>query len=95
MKFEEHCIDSENIFGQKFECVHRWLDEFAGKPSIGMKHRKFRHHLKGVKEVEVLFGLEASKVARRHIEQDLKEEGWTIKDHFPVDEKDYMKMGFY
>ena len=49
-----------------------WL----GKPNIGMKHRKFRHHLKGIKEVEVLFGSEASEVDKRHIEKDLKEEGW-------------------
>ena len=95
MKFEEHCLDSEVIFGKKFEEVHKWLDEFAGKPNIGMKHRKFRHHLKGIEEVEKLFGLEASKAARRHIEQDMKEEGWTVKDHFPINENDYTKMGLY
>lgn len=95
MRFEDHCLDSLNLFGNRFEEVHKWLDEFAGKSNIGMKHRKFRHHLSGIKEIEILFGYNASLAARRHIEQDLKEEGWTLKDHFPIDENDYIKMGLY
>ena len=43
----------------------------------------------------MLFGKEASLVAKRHIEQDLKDEGWKESDHFPIDENDYIKMGLY
>jgi hypothetical protein len=32
--FDLHCHDSLLQFGQQFEEVHRWLDEFAGKPRI-------------------------------------------------------------
>lgn len=95
MKFEDHCIDSFNIFGNRYEEVHEWLDEFAFKPNIGMRHRKYRHHLKGILEIKNIFGYEASLAARRHIEQDLKEEGWKDIDKFPKDEKDYINMGFF
>jgi hypothetical protein len=37
----------------------------------------------------------AGKVARQHIISDLNEEGWTEQDHFPVDERDYVKMGLF
>lgn len=56
MKFEQHYLDYFLLFGDTFSDVHRWLDEFANKPNIGLKHRKFRHHL----------------AAKRHIDQDLK-----------------------
>ena len=40
-----------------------------------------------------LFGEEAGKATRQHIISDLKEEGWTENDPFPMDEKDYVEMG--
>jgi len=54
--FEAHCQESMRQFGQAFEAVHRWLDEFAGKPPYGMRHRRVRHHEAGIREAKALFG---------------------------------------
>ena len=91
MKFEEHCAESAILFGEPFEHVHRWLDEFAGKKPYGKK----RHHLEGIKEIERLYGERAALAARQHIISDLMMEGWREGDHFPVDELDYVKMGLF
>ncbi len=93
--FEEHCEESIRLFGQPFEEVHRWLDEFAGSPLYGMRHRKKRHHEAGIQQVFRHFGELASQTARQHIISDLKMEGWTENDHFPVNEEDYVKMGLF
>ena len=82
-------------FGQAFEEVHRWLDEFAGKPPYGMRHRRVRHHEAGILEARALFGEKAAEVARQHITSDLKEEGWTANDPFPRDEQHYVAMGLF
>ncbi len=95
MKFEEHCDESQKSFGKPYKEVHIWLDEFAGKPPYGMKHRRVRHHLAGVKEIERMYGTEAAKAACQHIISDLKMEGWTESDHFPENEKDYVRMGLF
>jgi hypothetical protein len=95
MKFKQHCEESLKLFGDEFECVHVWLDELAGKPGIGMKHRKFRHHKEGVRQVENIFGEAAAQTAFQHIKSDLKEEGWTEKDRFPENQNEYEKMGFF
>ncbi|MBT3368239.1 MAG: hypothetical protein HN416_13885 [Nitrospina sp.] len=93
--FQTHCQESIRIFGKPYEGVHRWLDEFMGTEGYGMRHRKLRHHLEGIKQVRELFGGEAGEVARRHIISDLKEEGWTEDDHFPENQKDYVVMGLF
>ncbi len=95
MKFEDHCKESLQLFGKPFEEVHRWLDEFAGKPPYGMKHRRVRHHLAGILEAERRFGPGAAEAARRHIISDLKMEGWSETDPFPRDEADYVRMGLF
>jgi hypothetical protein len=92
---EKHCEESEQLFGQPFEKVHRWLDEFAGSPGIGMKHRRKRHHEAGIQQAVKLFGEPGGRAARQHIISDLKEEGWTERDHFPQNEEDYVKMGLF
>jgi hypothetical protein len=92
---ETHCQESERQFGKPWVEVHKWLDEFAGKPGHGMRHRRVRHHLEGIRQVRELFGDEAASVARQHIVADLKEEGWTESDPFPKDERDYVKIGFF
>jgi hypothetical protein len=94
-KFEEHCAESLNTFGKDFAEVHLWLDEFAGTPEYGFRHRRKRHHEAGIRKVVELFGEEAAQAARQHIISDLKKEGWTENDHFPRDEADYVKMGLY
>lgn len=95
MKFEEHCAESVTLFGKPYAEVHRWLDEFAGKPPFGMKHRKLRHHNAGIKEARRLFGEEAAPAARRHIESDLRMEGWNEDCPFPENEADYVRMGLF
>lgn len=95
MTFSEHCNLSIATFGTSYDFVHRWLDEFAGIPPHGMRHRKFRHHLAGIDAVRALWGDEAAEAARQHIEADIAQEGWTTRDHFPKDQDDYVKMGLF
>lgn len=95
MKHEAHCAESLSLFGAEWEEVHFWLDAFAGKPPYGMRHRRVRHHLAGIEEIRKLFGDDAVAVTIQHIKSDLKEEGWTESDHFPDDEKDYVRMGLF
>ena len=75
--FPQHCTETTVLLGEPFEEVHRWLDEFAGQPPHGMRHRKRRHHLAGIDQVRKLWGDQAAKAARLHIIADLKQEGWT------------------
>lgn len=95
MKFEAHCAESLARFGQEYPEVHQWLDEFAGKPPYGMRHRRVRHHQAGIAEVERLFGTQAAEVARVHIIADLREEGWRDGDRFPRDEAEYVRLGLF
>jgi hypothetical protein len=94
MNFEQHCEESERLFGKPYAEVHRWLDELMGK-GLGAKHRRKRHHQAGIRQVAELFGEEAGRVAKQHIISDLKEEGWTESDPFPRDEEHYDKMGLF
>ena len=93
--FEQHCAESIQVFGNRFEAVHRWLDEFAGRPPFGMRHRRVRHHLAGIEEVRKRWGDEAAAAARQHVISDLKMEGWTDDQPFPKDERDYVGMGLF
>ncbi len=93
--FEQHCAETVALLGEPFEKVHRWLDEFAGKPPHGMRHRKLRHHLAGIEQVRKMWGDQAAAAARQHVISDLKMEGWAENDPFPRDEKHYHKMGLF
>jgi hypothetical protein len=93
--FERHCQESSELFGEAFEEVHLWLDEFQGTPKYHMHHRRVRHHEAGIQEAIRLFGEKAGQAARQHIISDLKEEGWTEIDPFPKDEEHYVKMGLF
>mgnify|MGYP000737140376 CR=1 FL=1 len=95
MTFEEHCEESVRLFGEPFEEVHLWLDEFAGTEEYGMRHRKKRHHEAGIEESVAQFGEEVREAARQHVISDLKQEGWTDSDPFPRDEREYVKMGLF
>ena len=95
MKLEEHEKESLAIFGKPWTEIHLWLDEFAGTPEFGMRHRRKRHHREGLREAEKLFGWEGVLAARLHIMSDLKEEGWKESDCFPEDEADYVRMGLF
>lgn len=92
---DEHCARSIEMFGNEFREVHEWLDEFAGKPPHGMRHRHLRHHMEGVRRVSELFGVQAAEAAIFHIIYDLEQEGWTDDDDFPVDSLHYKRMGLF
>jgi hypothetical protein len=81
------------LLGEPFTGVHLWLDEFH--ETLGAKHRRKRHHLKGIQEVRALWGGRAADAAKQHIIDDLKLEGWKDGDHFPIDEADYVRMGLF
>lgn len=93
--FSQHCADTIAVFGKPYEEVHLWLDEFAGKPPYGMRHRKLRHHRAGIELVRKLWGDEAAEAARLHVIADLKQEGWTEVHPFPQDEQDYKRIGLF
>jgi hypothetical protein len=80
VRFVDHRAESLRLFRAECAEVHRWLDEFDGAPEYGMRHRRVRHHLAGIREVVQLFGSTAALIARRHIISDLKTEGWTEAD---------------
>ena len=69
-KFEKHCQDSIEKFGESFEEVHLWLDEFF--KDKGPSHRDIRHHENGVEEVRKKWGDKAADVAIDHIKADCK-----------------------
>ena len=94
--FEEHCAEAMKKFGKPYAEVHRWLDEFAGQPPDGMRHRKKRHHLTGIEEVRKLWGDEAAAAARQHIITDLELDDWRESEHtFPKDEAHYQMLGLF
>jgi len=71
--FTQHCADTTAVLSKPFKEVHRWSDEFAGKPPYGMRHRKLRHHLAGIDQVRKLWVDQAASVMRLHIVADLKQ----------------------
>ena len=95
MTLEAHCRECLALFGKEYREVHIWLDEFAGTPEYKMRHRRVRHHEAGIQKAIKLFGEEGGKAARIHVVADLKTEGWKEGDHFPQDERDYMRMGLF
>lgn len=92
---EYHRQESIRLFGAPYDEVHQWLDEFAGTPPYGMRHRHLRHHEEGIRAAGRIFGEEAEPVARQHIVSDLKEEGWTEDDPFPKNAEHYRRMGLF
>ena len=94
MKTDEHCAESVKLFGEPFEEVHLWMDEYASTP-LGARHRRKRHHAKGIEEVRRRWGDGAAEAARRHVVSDLQGEGWKDGDRFPADEDEYVNMGFF
>lgn len=35
MEYREHCLHCRKRFGEDFDYVHRWLDEFYGSDQFG------------------------------------------------------------
>jgi hypothetical protein len=68
-KFEQHCFDCKAILGNRHEEVNRWMDGLFWKK--GPAHRRFRHHMHGVRKAQELFGPEGAKAAIVHIVRDM------------------------
>jgi hypothetical protein len=90
--FQQHCSEAQEKFGKSYVEVHLWLDEFAGQPPYGMRHRRKRHHLAGIEEVRQRWGDEAAEATRQHILSDLKMVGWRDTDPFPQSEEHYTEL---
>jgi hypothetical protein len=69
-KFEKHCQDCIQKYGESFAVVHIWLDEFFEEK--GPKHRDIRHHEGGVEEIRKKWGDKAAEAAILHIKADCK-----------------------
>lgn len=72
-KISTHIEDCINILGEGFEKVHKWLDAYAKKwnPFLYLeRHRKYRHHSEGVKEIGRKYGYYAEQAAKLHIIRD-------------------------
>ena len=96
MHFDAHCSQSIAFLGNPWPSVHIWLDEFAGRSGIGMKHRRFRHHQEGIEEVRKIWGHQAAEAARMHIISDLSMDQWDPnRDPMPKNEADYVSMGLF
>lgn len=95
MKLEDHCKRSLATFGGEFREVHIWMDAFYD--SIGARHRRERHHLKGIAEARALFGDIGGKVAEQHVVDDLLSDGdgWTPEIGIAVDRDHYIRMGLF
>jgi len=76
-RFEKHCQDCIEKYGESFEEVHLWLDEFFGEN--GPKHRDIRHHIDGVEEVRKKWGDREAEAAILHIKADCKGEVPTME----------------
>ena len=67
-KFEKHCQDCIEKFGESFSEVHLWLDEFF--EDKGPKHRDERHHEEGIEEARKKWGDKGASAAELHIKAD-------------------------
>lgn len=97
MTFSEHCARCKARFSETFDYVHKWLDEFHGVEPYKTRHRKLRHHLKGIEEVRAKWGDLAADAAKLHIIDDLQvledknaDESWIARDT-----EDYVKRGYW
>lgn len=66
--FDEHCRETEEKLGYRYEAVHRWLDELQA--TLGPDHRKARHNQIGIDYVRMRWGVKAARAAQIHIDRD-------------------------
>lgn len=84
----EHNKECLKKLGKTFDEVNRWLDGRAcidGR--LDLNHRRWRHHVEALYEVERLFGKEAVEAAKLHIIRDFgciptRQE---VEDMFPAE----------
>jgi hypothetical protein len=74
MKFEDHCRQTEEILGEDFAYIHKYMDKYA-RTVQGIKHRQFLHTNEGVEEVRKIYGDIGALVAMLHIYQDFRYAG--------------------
>lgn len=71
-EFAEHCKISMDKFNEDGKEYHIWLDHYT---KYGYRHRQVLHNREGVEVGVQLFG----EVARRHLEQHIKDDYETDK----------------
>lgn len=72
--FKKHCDECKEKLGNEFAEVHLWLDECAQKYPIntyGEYHRRFRHNLEGLEEIEKRWGKDGRRAGELHILTDM------------------------
>jgi len=97
MHYSEHCKRTKKFLGEEFSYVHEWLDEFFGHPDYRTRHRKLRHHRRGIEEIRVKWGDQAARAATLHILDDLRNsEDKTLEESaLPRDEEDFVRRGYW
>lgn len=93
MKLSEHMAESLMKFGETYEHVHRYLDQYAwlADGSFDPMHRDVLHNKEGIEIVRQMWGDGAAAAARLHIISDLKMEGMKEGDSIPKDTDEYRK----
>ena len=69
--FKEHCRISELRTGNKYEELHKWMDQFSLE--LGVNHRAKRHGLKDIPEVHEKWGEEGVEEFLIHIVSDYQD----------------------
>lgn len=96
---EYHCKECEELLGQRFAQVHKWLDELMYDKNIKLRyrtrHRKFRHNREGIEKVRKMWGELAAKAAEIHIRTDLRSCGYPDSKPIPRNREEYEESGLW
>lgn len=72
-KVYTHIMDCKELLSEGFEYVHQWMDFYEKKYPYQIHfnyHRKFRHNIKGLREIHETWGDEALLAGRIHLVRD-------------------------
>lgn len=67
---KDHCADCKLALGEEFKDVHIWLDEMYKYTPGDFRHRAYRHHDLGIRQVKEKWGDKAAQAAEIHIRKD-------------------------
>jgi len=94
MNLVQHMQRALDTFDESFAQVHLWIDEYYERhpESIGIEHRRKRHHWEGIEYVRKTWGEKAMYAAIQHVLDDIQQciLSATIID-IPKNEDDFIK----